>query len=127
MFSDQIKALSINIPFIYSIAQMSKYTKFLKDLLSTRKKIEQASAVILNEQHSTKLIKMKYPGILIIPCEFWYSTKMNSLADFGASINLTPYSFYKKIDLPELKPTRMDIYMADWSVTYPEGIIEDLL
>ena len=46
---EHIKSLEINIPFIESVAQMPKYAKFLKDLLTNRKKMEEASKVGLNE------------------------------------------------------------------------------
>lgn len=38
-----------------------------------------------------------------------------------------PFSFYKKIELPKLQTTRMDIHMEDPSVTYPRGLVEDFL
>lgn len=38
-----------------------------------------------------------------------------------------PYSLYKKLDSLKLNTTRMDIHMADRSITYPREIIEDLL
>lgn len=52
---------------------------------------------------------------------------MNTLADLGASINIMPFSFYRKLELPMLKTIRMAIHMDGRSVTYPRGIIEDLL
>lgn len=52
----------------------------------------------------------------------------NSYAgDSGVNINLMPYSFYKKLDYLELNSKRIAIHMANWVVTYPQGIIEDLL
>ncbi|XP_076953320.1 uncharacterized protein LOC143627360 [Bidens hawaiensis] len=50
-----------------------------------------------------------------------------ALADLGASINLMSYSLYKKLELGELTPTRMSLSLADRSVKYPRGIIENLL
>ena len=37
-----------------------------------------------------------------------------------------PYSIYKKLNLDELKPINMCLSMADKSVTYPLGIIENV-
>ncbi|XP_076930557.1 uncharacterized protein LOC143595421 [Bidens hawaiensis] len=51
----------------------------------------------------------------------------NVLADLGASINLMPYSVFGKLDLGEPKPTRMSIQLADRSVKYPRGIVENML
>ncbi|KAI3752924.1 hypothetical protein L2E82_24966 [Cichorium intybus] len=131
-FLEHIKSLHINIPFVEAVAQMPKYAKFLKDLLSNRKKLEEVSNVILNEQCSSAMLnkiprKLTDPGSFTIPCQFGNLTLSHALADSGASINLMPYSFYSKLDLPEPKPTRMAIHLANKSVTYPRGIVEDLL
>ena len=51
----------------------------------------------------------------------------SALADLGASINLLPSSLFDKLGLTESRPTRMSIQLADRSVTYPRGIVEDVL
>ncbi|KAK5843439.1 hypothetical protein PVK06_005896 [Gossypium arboreum] len=38
-----------------------------------------------------------------------------------------PYKMFKQLGLGEPKPTRMSIQLADRSVKYPRGIIEDVL
>ncbi|XP_031273170.1 uncharacterized protein LOC116131647 [Pistacia vera] len=50
-----------------------------------------------------------------------------AMLDLGASINLMPYSIYLQLGLGELKPTTMTLQLADRSVKYPKGIVEDLL
>ncbi|RVW18460.1 Retrovirus-related Pol polyprotein from transposon 17.6 [Vitis vinifera] len=50
-----------------------------------------------------------------------------SLARFGASVNLLPYSVYKQLGLGELKPTAITLSLADRSVKIPRGVIEDVL
>ena len=50
-----------------------------------------------------------------------------ALVDLGASINLMPYSLFKKLGFGELKPTRMSLQLADRSVKLPRGVIEDVL
>ena len=50
-----------------------------------------------------------------------------ALLDLGASINLMPSSMLKKIGDVEVKPTRMTLQLADRSIKYPHGIVEDLL
>ena len=62
-----------------------------------------------------------------IPCLFGEETQSHALADLGASINLMPYSLYKKLDLGDLSPTRMNLSLADRSVKVPQGIVENLL
>lgn len=62
-----------------------------------------------------------------MPCEFGNTIKINALANSEATINLMPYSFYKKNNSPKLKTTNMAIHMADRLITYRHGIIKDLL
>ncbi|XP_076944113.1 uncharacterized protein LOC143614606 [Bidens hawaiensis] len=111
---------------------MPKYAKFLKDLLSNKKKLEGLSMVCLNEGCSAvvqnKLLeKLTDPGHFTIPCLFGSSTESYALADVGASINLMPYSLDKKLELGEPIPTRMSLSLADRLVKYPPGIVENLL
>ncbi|GJZ76584.1 reverse transcriptase domain-containing protein, partial [Tanacetum coccineum] len=49
-----------------------------------------------------------------------------ALADLGASINLMPLSVWKKLSLLELTPARMTIELANRSVAYPVGVVEDV-
>ncbi|XP_073308362.1 uncharacterized protein [Primulina huaijiensis] len=50
-----------------------------------------------------------------------------ALCDLGASINLMPFSMFRKLGLGEPKPTRMSLQLADRSIKYPRGVIEDVL
>ncbi|GKB13202.1 DNA-directed DNA polymerase [Tanacetum coccineum] len=49
------------------------------------------------------------------------------LKDLGASISLMPYTMYEKLGLGEPKATRMSLELADRSIQYPRGIIENVL
>ncbi|XP_070015762.1 uncharacterized protein [Nicotiana sylvestris] len=51
----------------------------------------------------------------------------HALCDLGASINLMPLSLYKKLGLGAPKPTTVMLQLADRSIVYPEGVIEDVL
>ncbi|GJY03189.1 reverse transcriptase domain-containing protein, partial [Tanacetum coccineum] len=51
----------------------------------------------------------------------------SDLADSGASINLLPYSIYKKLGLEALTPTRMTLELANRSITHTMGIAEDVV
>ncbi|KAL7604300.1 hypothetical protein Lser_V15G15329 [Lactuca serriola] len=96
---------------------MPKYAKFLKNLLTNRKKMEEASKVVLNENCSTEMLN-KLPKKM---------ANSYALTDSEASVNLMPYSFFKKSNLPELRPIQMAIYLVNKMVTFPKGICEDLL
>ncbi|XP_076916050.1 uncharacterized protein LOC143575617 [Bidens hawaiensis] len=130
-FLYMFKQLKINLLFVEALQHMSKYAKFLKDLLN-KKKMEGLSTVCLNEGCSAvvqnKLSeKLADPGHVTIPCLFGSSTESYALADLGVSINLMPYSLYKKLDLGEPIPMRMSLSLADRSVKYPWGIVENIL
>ncbi|KAK5825089.1 hypothetical protein PVK06_019893 [Gossypium arboreum] len=111
---------------------MPTYAKFLKELLTNKRKFEDLSTVELNEECSAILqnklpTKLKDPGSFTIPCLIGSLNVEKALVDLGASINLMPYKMFKELGLREPKPTRMSIQLANRSVKYPRGIIEDVL
>nr|GEW04173.1 reverse transcriptase domain-containing protein [Tanacetum cinerariifolium] len=82
---------------------------------------------LLNEHCSAVLLKklpekLGDPGKILIPCDFLGMAKCLALADLGASINLMPYSVWKKLSLPELTPTCMTLKLADRSISQPIGV-----
>ncbi|XP_076933659.1 uncharacterized protein LOC143599635, partial [Bidens hawaiensis] len=131
-FLDMFRQLRINLPFIEALQHMPKYAKFMKDLLKRKESLEELSAVPLNGECSAVVLnkvpkKLPDPGVFTVPCLFGRDTSCQALADLGASINLMPYSLFEKLDLGELTPTHMSLSLADRSVKYPRGIIENLL
>ena len=129
---EMFKQLKINLPFVEALQHMPKYAKFLKDLLSNKKKLETLSTVTLGARCSALVQnklpeKLEDPGIFTIPCLFGGSSVNHALADLGASINLMPYSIYMQLDLREPAPTHMSLELADRSVKYPRGIVENVL
>ncbi|GJW62990.1 DNA-directed DNA polymerase [Tanacetum coccineum] len=109
---------------------MPKYAKFLKGLLTNKARLEEACKIIMNERCSAVLLnklpsKEKDPGSFTIPCDIGQLHTDNALADLGASISLMPYTMYKKLGLGEPKATRMSLELADRSIQYPRGIIEN--
>ncbi|GKF28324.1 reverse transcriptase domain-containing protein, partial [Tanacetum coccineum] len=109
---------------------MPKYDKFLKGLLSNKTRLEEACTVTMNERCSSVLLnklpsKEKDPGNFTIPCDIGNLHIDNALADLGASISLIPYTMYEKLDIGEPKPTRISLELADISIQYLRGIVED--
>nr|GEV13808.1 reverse transcriptase domain-containing protein [Tanacetum cinerariifolium] len=49
-----------------------------------------------------------------------------ALADLGASINLMLFSIWKRLSLPDLKPTCMTLELADRLISRPVGVAEDV-
>ncbi|GJV41971.1 hypothetical protein Tco_1420411 [Tanacetum coccineum] len=55
-FLENLKQLQLNILFTEALAQMPKYTKFLKGLLSNKTRLEEAFIVTMNERCSMVLL-----------------------------------------------------------------------
>src|ERR1043165_9674178 len=74
--------------------------------------------------------KLKDQGMFAINCTLGQVGIQKAMCDLGASINVIPSYIYKKIsanhDMP-LKETRTVLQLADCSVVYPKGILEDVL
>ncbi|KAJ9173786.1 hypothetical protein P3X46_016890 [Hevea brasiliensis] len=73
-FLEVLQKLDINIPFTEALSQMPSYTKFLKEILSKKRKLED----------------------------------------------------YETLEIGELKPTTISLQLADRSVKYPVGILENI-
>ncbi|KAJ9536445.1 hypothetical protein OSB04_un000380 [Centaurea solstitialis] len=131
-FLEVFKKLHINIPFADALAQMPSYVKFLKDIISNKRKIEEHATVALTEECSAIIQnklpqKLKDPGSFTIPIQIGISEFGKALCDLGASINLMPLSIFRKLGLGEVQPTNVILQLADRSIKYPYGVIEDVL
>jgi hypothetical protein len=126
------KQVQINIPFLDAILQIPSYAKFLKDLVTVKRKTNVPKRAFMTEQVSAILqcklpLKYKDPGCPTITCMIGVIQIERALMDLGTSVNLLPYSIYLQLRLGELKPTSMTLQLADWSVKIPRGIVEDVL
>nr|GEU66744.1 reverse transcriptase domain-containing protein [Tanacetum cinerariifolium] len=61
-----------------------------------------------------------------IPYPSRRNDERNPLADLGASINLMPFSMWKRLSLSDLTPTCMTLDLADRSISHPVGVAEDV-
>ena len=131
-FMDVFKKLHINIPFADALEQMPSYVKFMKDILSQKRRLADFETVNLTEECSAILQrklpqKLKDPGSFTIPCTIGNAIFERALCDLGASINLMPLSIFKRLGLGEARPTTVTLHLADRSLKHPRGIIEDVL
>ena len=134
-FLKTFQKLEISLPFTEVVTQMPHmplYAKFLKDILSRKRKIAEEGIVNLTATCSAVIKrglpeKMKDLGSFTIPCTIGEFEFPKALCDSGASINLMPYSVAKKLSLGEITPTTVTLQMADRTLAKPEGIIEDVL
>nr|XP_009587522.1 uncharacterized protein LOC104085232 [Nicotiana tomentosiformis] len=102
-FLEMLKQLYMNIPFTDVLTQMPCYAKFLKEILSSKRKLEETKVVKLNA-HCSAILQNKIPkkcgdpGSFIIPCSLGSKQFDKALCDSGASINLMPLSVFKKLE-----------------------------
>ncbi|XP_076929879.1 uncharacterized protein LOC143594447 [Bidens hawaiensis] len=131
-FLDMFRQLKINLPLIEALQHMPKCAKFLKDLLKKKDRLREVSSIPLSGVCSTVVLNgvqenLSNSCVFTTPCMFGSYMTSQALADLCASINLMRYSLYEKLELGELTPTRLSLSLADHSVKYPQGIIENLL
>ncbi|KAJ9170368.1 hypothetical protein P3X46_018480 [Hevea brasiliensis] len=110
---------------------MPSYAKFLKEILSNKRKLEDHETVALTEECSAILQrklppKLKDPRSFSIPCHIGESCSTKALCDLGASVSLMALSIYEKLNMGDLKPTHISLQLADRSIKYPEGILENV-
>ncbi|KAM1402221.1 hypothetical protein ACFX2I_010996 [Malus domestica] len=131
-FMKTLAKVQINLPLLDAIKQIPSYAKFLNELCSKKKKFSEYEKVILTEQCSVVLLhklppKKKDPGSFTISCTIGSLDFHKVLIDLGASLNLMPYSVFQKLGEGELKPTSVSLQLADMSMTYPLGILENVI
>ncbi|XP_061344489.1 uncharacterized protein LOC133290424 [Gastrolobium bilobum] len=131
-FLEIFKKLQINILFAEALANMPKYAKFMKELLSRKHKLQECETVALTEECSA-IIQKKFPpklqdpGSFNIPIAIGNIDVGQALCDLGASINLMPLSVMRSLGISELKPTTLSLQLADRTLRRPNGVIEDVL
>ena len=131
-FMEVFKKLDINILFADALEQMPSYVKFMKDILSQKRRLADFETVNLTEECSAILQrklpqKLKDPGSFTIPCTIGNAIFERALCDLGASINLIPLSIFKRLGLGEARPTTVTLQLANRSLKHPRAVIEDVL
>ncbi|GKF68483.1 reverse transcriptase domain-containing protein, partial [Tanacetum coccineum] len=111
---------------------MPKFNKWLSSLLRNKEKLEEIAITTVNAECSAIIMnkvpeKLEDPRKFLIPCALQELNRTSALADSGVSINLLPYSIYKKLRLEALTPTRITLELANRSITHPMSIAEDVV
>ncbi|CAM8957200.1 unnamed protein product [Rhodiola kirilowii] len=109
-----LKKLYIYIPFHELIKKAPLYNKFLKDILSKKRTIEEDEPHPLNHECSALfskqiLEKAKDPGQFTIPCSIGDMNFTSPLADLGASVSIMPLAIYHKLKLKGVKTAKMTL------------------
>ena len=127
-----LRQVKVNIPLLDMIKEVPTYAKFIKDLCIVKKGLNVDKKAFLTEQISAiiqckTLVNYKDPGCPTILMNIDGTSVEKALLDLRASVNLLPYSVYKKLCLGELKPTTITLSLVDRSIKIPKGTVEDVL
>ncbi|XP_024984058.1 uncharacterized protein LOC112519984 [Cynara cardunculus var. scolymus] len=111
---------------------MPSYVKFLKDILNKKRRLSEFETVSLTKECNALFTckippKLKDRRSFTIPCLIGGKEVGHALCDLGASINLMSLSIFNQLGVGEVRPTTMTLQLADRSLAYPKGKIEDIL
>ena len=125
-FLEVFKKLHINITFVDALKKMPSYVKFMKEILSKKRRLSNFETVNLTEECSAILQqklpqKLKDPSSFTIPCTIGNSIFEKVLCDQRASINLMPLFIFRRLGLREARPTTVTLQLADRSLKNPRG------
>ncbi|XP_009588983.1 uncharacterized protein [Nicotiana tomentosiformis] len=102
-FLEMLKKLYVKIPFIEVLTQMSAYAKLLKEILSSKRILEEKIVVKLNA-HCSAIFQNKIhqncgdSRSFTILCLLGSEKFDKAFCDYGASINLMPRFVFSKLE-----------------------------
>src|SRR3954468_15239978 len=97
------------------ILKMSPYAKYMKDIVTNKRKIPEAKISTMLANYSFKdgvPKKIGDPGIPTIPCSIKRNYVKTALCDLGAGVSVMPFCLCKRLDLNKLTPTEISLQMA---------------
>ncbi|XP_057790737.1 uncharacterized protein LOC131007839 [Salvia miltiorrhiza] len=109
-FYKLLSKVNVNLPLLDVIRNVPAYVKFFKELASKKRRLADDEKIVVSEvasailQHEL-LPKQRDPGSFVIKIALGNGKEASG----------------------DLKPTRLCLQLADRSVRYPKGIVEDIL
>ncbi|XP_058008233.1 uncharacterized protein LOC131182892 [Hevea brasiliensis] len=105
--------------------------KLKLEIISNKRRLEDYETVAFTEECSAILQsklppKLKDPGSFSKPCHIGKTSIKRALCDLGASVNLMPFSICEKLKVGHLKPITISLQLADRSIKYAVGILENV-
>ncbi|XP_047961453.1 uncharacterized protein LOC125206210 [Salvia hispanica] len=129
-FMEIFGKLEINLPFLQAL-KLPTFSKFIKEFIAGKTKPdgkivigENMSAVIQKRRMSSKCTD---PGMFTLPISLGDIKIEHAMCDLGASINVLPFSIYKKLIGVSLVDTKVVIQLADSTCISPEGVLENVI
>ncbi|KAG7547984.1 Retrotransposon gag domain [Arabidopsis suecica] len=124
--SDQAKSPHIKEPVIDKNSH-----KYLKDMIMER--IQEVQGMAMESHECSEIIQTKIipkklgdPGSFTLPCSLGTLAFSNCLCDLGAFKSLMPLSVAKRLGFSKYKPCNITLILADESIRFPHGLLEDL-
>ena len=107
-FLEVFKKLHTNILFADALEQMPSYVKFMKEIMSKKRRLSDHETVNFTEECSAILQrklqqKLKDPDSFTIPCTIGNSIFEKAICDMGASTNLTLLYIFRRLGLGEAR------------------------
>ncbi|XP_056850786.1 uncharacterized protein LOC108850565 [Raphanus sativus] len=129
LFEKQMSEVQITMPIIDTFMLVPQYSKILKDAVAAKKKEMEGMVVLTHEcsaiiKRLTIPKKLEDPGSFTLPCAIGPLMFERCLSDLGASVSLR--SVAKKLGFSHYKKCKLSLVLADRSVKFPIGILEDL-
>ncbi|XP_042009093.1 uncharacterized protein LOC121757641 [Salvia splendens] len=128
-----IRKVNVDVSLVDLFLHFPKFSKFFKDLIAKKEKIQDDGVVILSAFCSQFVkgkmpAKRRDPGSCVIPCEMGDKKFPKCLLDQGSGISLMALKTARSIGLEaRIEPIDIDLQLADHSIVKPKGIIEDVL
>ena len=95
------RKIEVNLPLLYVIKHIARYTKFLKELCFAKKTFK-TNETLKASEHISAILQTGLPpkckdlGVFWIPCELGDLNFPKSMLDLGASVNVLPLSVFEK-------------------------------
>ncbi|XP_042027369.1 uncharacterized protein LOC121774589 [Salvia splendens] len=129
-FMEIFGKLEINLPLLEAL-KLPRFSRSIKDFIARKAKAdgkivigESVSAVI---QKKRLPLKRTDPRMFTLPIIIGDVNIEHAMCDLGASINVLPFSIYKKLTGFRLVDTKVIIQLADRSCINPEGVLENVI
>nr|XP_027082257.1 uncharacterized protein LOC113704565 [Coffea arabica] len=113
-FVNIFKQLHINIPFVDAILQIPSYAKFLKEIMTKKRRLVDSEIIALTKECSAIIQnklppKLKDPWSFTVPCTIGNVEFSKVLCDLGAGVSLIPLTVARQLGLKELNHIEEDV------------------
>ncbi|XP_042065522.1 uncharacterized protein LOC121809037 [Salvia splendens] len=132
-----IGKLEINLPFLQALKlppfswRLLESWRFIKDFIAGKTKVD--GKIVIGESVSAVIQKKRLPskrtdpGMFTLPIVIGDVSIEHVMCDLGASINVLPFSVYKRLTAVRLVDTKVVIQLAHRSYINPEGVLENVI